>query len=323
MSVRTIQRECYMGQLHSINVLQRDLSRAQDKLKAAAAVPMAVSPPQTQAPLPPSGSPTQPIAEDISLHPETKLLSGIRRASTISLSSLQRPPFPHKLDLSATALRINPDDPLSLQSGLASPVTLAPKSSISRHPPDLLGGQHVDIDLTLDDDDIAMSTSHLAGGSITGVGSSADKPIELDLDLEMDLFGDGGQQSAGASGVSAPHVSPVVVPKQEDTPMDLSMLAGVDSLAAAEMQQSNDAFMFNPGADLASNIPGHLKPPLPGHPSAPSPNSLLSGLQHTAGNGDHSFDFDLNFLEPSMDMRMEDIFSMAGQNGHNGGASGS
>lgn len=122
-----------------------------------------------------------------------------RRQSTISLSSLNRPQFPHKLDLSAAALRINPEE---IQSGLASPVTLAPKSgritATNEYPPDLFAAIHsasmsnnpvpdpsndvsnrpVDIDLTLDADPPQTQT---------GLGSSADKPIELDLDMDIDM----------------------------------------------------------------------------------------------------------------------------------------
>ncbi|TCD66779.1 hypothetical protein EIP91_000970 [Steccherinum ochraceum] len=312
--------------LHAINVLQRDLSRAQDKLKAATAVPMAVTPVTAQPPLPPSDSPTQATSMDDALQTDTKVPSSLRRASTISLSSLQRPPFPHKLDLSAAALRINPED---LQSGLTSPVALAPKSSISRHPPDLLGGQHVDIDLTLDDEDIIMGTSQMGADAVPhGLGNSADKPIELDLDLEMDLFGGGPQQHA--QGTSAPQVSPVIVPKQEDSAMDLSLLTGGDATGG----MSQDSLMgFNP-TGLPSNsvsteqlLTGTLGVPPQGQPSAVSPGSLIPGLQQNNGaNGEAAFDFDLNFLEPTMDMRMDDLFDMNSsvqpQGGDNSGTTG-
>lgn len=261
--------------------------------------------------------------EDVLMQPESKGPSSVRRQSTISLSSLHRPPFPHKLDLSSTALRINPDDPLSLQSGLASPVTLAPKSSISRHPPDLLGGQHVDIDLTLEDDDMGMSTNQLGGGA--ALGSSADQPIELDLDLEMDLFGDGSQQKGNVSG-AAPHVSPVIVPKQEDATMDLSLLTGVDSLAASELDSG--LMSFHP-AELPTNaqlggeqqpLPGSLGGSQQGQTAAPSPGSLFSGITQTESSGETNFDFSLHFLEPSMDMRMDDL-SMFGMNSSGSGQS--
>ncbi|KAH8101370.1 hypothetical protein BXZ70DRAFT_88532 [Cristinia sonorae] len=308
--------------LHAINVLQRDLVRAQEKLNAAAAVPMAVTPPPIQTSLPAVYSPTQ--SEDQSVQSESKVPSSARRPSTISLSSLQRPPFPHKLDLSSTILRLNPEDPLtSLQSGLASPVTLAPKSSISKYPPDLLGGsQHVDIDLTLDDDDMSMATGSMGAGTVGGaaLGSSADKPIELDLDMD-DIFGDAPQQAQVVSGASTSNISSNVIPKQEDTAMDLSLLSSVPTMGSTDI--SHGLMSFNP-SELPPNAPG-LSVPQAGQPSAPSPNSLLSGLQQPGPhNGEPQFDFDLNFLEQSdsMGMRMDDIFDMSniGQP-HSGGNS--
>ncbi|THH30192.1 hypothetical protein EUX98_g4022 [Antrodiella citrinella] len=293
--------------LHAINVLQRDLSRAQDKLNAAAAVPMAISPSPVQAPLPPTGPPLQSASsEDASMSSEAKVVSSLRRPSTISLSSLHRPPFPHKLDLSSTALRINPDDPLSLQSGLASPVTLAPKSSISRLPPDLMSGQHVEIDLTMEDDDMGMS-NQLNGGA--GLGSSADQPIELDLDLEMDLFGDGSHQKANASG-QIPLISPVIVPKREDAAMDLSLLTDVNAIASGSMHE-NALLGFNtqPSGEQ-QRLPATLAALQQGQ-SVPSPGSLFSGLQQS-GSSETNFDFGLHFLEP--DMRLDDLamFDMNG-----------
>ncbi|KAI0271614.1 hypothetical protein BC834DRAFT_860445 [Gloeopeniophorella convolvens] len=118
-----------------------------------------------------------------------------RRQSTISLSSLNRPQFPHKLDLSASALRINPNElAQGLGGGLPSPVTLAPKSgrltSASEFPPDFMAAfgppdmanRSVDIDLTMLQEQVP------AAALDPPLGSSADRPIELDLEsMDIDM----------------------------------------------------------------------------------------------------------------------------------------
>lgn len=192
-----------------MSVLQRDLERERERIReeerakaeaarkekdaADASAQSSTSPPQ-----PSTMSPTSSSIE-LQLSPVERkpLITPSRRASTISLSSLHRTPFPHKLDLSSIAF--NPEDAIPLHSGQASPVTLAPKSSILRAsmpPPDLLtvGGQTVDIDLTLDEDDVAMAISNTNDPSL---GTSVDKPIELDLDDLDDLFTDANQQIPG------------------------------------------------------------------------------------------------------------------------------
>lgn len=150
---------------------------------------------------------TVPLEETV-LETPTLLSSPVtvppgRRPSAISISSLQRPIAPLKLDLSSASLRIS-EDPTLFSGGL-SPVTLAPKSARplapNEFPPDLMAaftsaasaagaqGGSVDIDLTVEDDE-----THLPMSIDPVAGSSADKPIELDLDsmeIDMsDLFGD-------------------------------------------------------------------------------------------------------------------------------------
>lgn len=121
-----------------------------------------------------------------------------RRQSTISLSSLNRPQFPHKLDLSSAALRINSTElAQGLGGALPSPVTLAPKSgritATNEFPPDFMaalaasemGNRSVDIDLTILPED-AAGTAHV--GLDSTLGSSADRPIELDLEgMDIDM----------------------------------------------------------------------------------------------------------------------------------------
>ncbi|KZV74717.1 hypothetical protein PENSPDRAFT_749071 [Peniophora sp. CONT] len=185
--------------LRAIAVLQRDLQRERAAEEEARMVIASPEPePEVTAPPPTAGLPGLEMSPPLSAGGMNQTQSG-RRPSTISLSSLNRPQFAHKLDLSEATLRFSPEslsaaaaatglDPATLASmgRPPSPVTLAPKSARLELGPEFMGllegaasssnvDRPVDIDLTLDDDVPA------------GVGS-ADQPIELDLD--MDLFGD-------------------------------------------------------------------------------------------------------------------------------------
>ncbi|KAF8912898.1 hypothetical protein CPB84DRAFT_1841340 [Gymnopilus junonius] len=125
-----------------------------------------------------------------------------RRPSAISISSLHRPQFPLKLDLSSTSLRITEEEATVFTKGLASPVTLAPKSARALGPsesfPELMatfGGSSStldaghgppNMDLSLPD---GMHMSEKGPDLATlaaGLGDSLEKPIELDLDA-MDI----------------------------------------------------------------------------------------------------------------------------------------
>lgn len=148
-----------------------------------------------------------------------------RRMSTISISSLHRPQFPLKLDLSSTSLRITEEEAALYTKGLASPVTLAPKSArpvdstefsaelmaaFAASPVPLEAGHNTgNMDLTLSvhkQPDVAILD--------VGVGDSSDKPIELDLDamdMEManlaDQFGvpaESGESSSVHDGLFSP-----------------------------------------------------------------------------------------------------------------------
>lgn len=251
----------------AITVLKRDLLREQSRLKAAEAeaaarAAAAAAPPITESPL---MSPTQESQEPDSgtLSPTSLATKGpglsARRQSTISLSSLHRPPFPHKLDLSSAALRLNPDDP-SVQNGMLSPVTLAPKSSISKFPPsdpnfDFGAPQDVDIDLTLSDDVVPSSSNGAVDGAL---GSSADKPIELDLDLDMDLFGDAPHTNNEMAALG----DPGVVPKQEEL-IDLDIFSGLQPSADQDSAK----------ADAAILAAAQAIPPLQGSSAAEMPQA--------------------------------------------------
>jgi hypothetical protein len=204
-------------------VLQRDLDRAkaQEQAEREAEALRNLPPPEpeivpesTNAAGPSAGSPSSVIPMDASSIPGTQKVSGAgtflaaRRQSTISLSSLSRPQVPHKLDLSSDALRINPAElAQGLGGGLPSPVTLAPKSgrptATSEFSPDFMAAlaatematQPVDIDLTMLPEE-GRTTAHV--GLDPPLGSSADRPIELDLegmdidmaDMDVSLFGE-------------------------------------------------------------------------------------------------------------------------------------
>ena len=197
-----------------------------------------------------------------------------RRGSAISISSLHRPQFPLKLDLSSTSLRITEEEADMFKKGLASPVTLAPKSARlgpnefppefmaafanSSVPPDVTS-EPPTIDLTLpnslhapqEDNDSTMNN---------GVGDSSDKPIELDLDIEManmtDIFGDPDADDSEDSNIRDGLFSPVL---DEERPQ----------------AENFENFVANP--DLVSQLAAAEPSILQSHPaSAPSPGSLLA-----------------------------------------------
>jgi hypothetical protein len=194
-------------------VLQRDLdlARAKEQAEREAEVLRNLPPPEPEVVpegnIPSAGTPSAGPANvsgasafgTQKLGPGGGTFSSGRRQSTISLSSLSRPQFPHKLDLSSDALRINPAElAQGLGGGLPSPVTLAPKSgrttATSEFPPDFmvaLAARPVDIDLTMLPEE--GPTAHVSLDP--SLGTSADRPIELDLegmeiDMDVSLFGD-------------------------------------------------------------------------------------------------------------------------------------
>lgn len=160
------------------------------------------------------------------------------------------------------------------KKGLASPVTLAPKSARlgpnefppefmaafanSSVPPDVTS-EPPTIDLTLpnslhapqEDNDSTMNN---------GVGDSSDKPIELDLDIEManmtDIFGDPDADDSEDSNIRDGLFSPVL---DEERPQ----------------AENFENFVANP--DLVSQLAAAEPSILQSHPaSAPSPGSLLA-----------------------------------------------
>ena len=293
--------------------------KAEEEAKAAEAAKATAA----AAPPPPPFSPATDSSEPLSASSSKAPSLPSRRQSTVSLSSLQRPAFPHKLDLSATALRLNPDD-LSMPSGLASPVMLAPKTSIPQIAPDFPFGPpgEVTIDLTLDDDvNVGMPPPPVPPGIDPSVGNSADKPIEL-LDIDMDLFGDvGGSQSAptmgNASASAATGPSGPAAVKEEE--MDFGMFAEISAVpgTSEEDAKARDELLASFGASEppTSTASGGVSQQ-PGNPldSGTSPGSFLADIEAAVGgtntqasgnaSSDDTANFNLDFLkDDSMDMQ--------------------
>lgn len=252
-----------------------------------------------------------------------------RRQSTISLSSLQRPAFPHKLDLSATALRLNPED-MSMPSGLASPVMLAPKTSIPQLAPDFPFGPpgDVTIDLTMDDDvSVGMPPPPVPNGMDASLGTTADKPIEL-LDIDMELFGgaDTGESIPPSGGAPAASGSNGPVPVKEEA-MDFSLFgdlpaapstsedaAKVSEELLASLTASHDPTSTAGTADGAPQSSTNLLD------SGASPESFLAGLTAVSGNtnaqdpqhasSDDAANFNLDFLKEDGSMDVQALLGM-------------
>lgn len=208
--------------LRAIAVLERDLRREEQRIKEAEEAALAsqahldeptLSPSSTRLtlPMPPPDADSALPSATASSSPLTSTMMQGRRPSAISISSLQRPAFPLKLDLSSSSLRMSAEEAAFLSNGLHSPVTLAPKSArphdypvelmaaftsdIPTAPPPHQESANNTIDLTIETPERDVNVN-MDGG----VGSSADKPIELDLgDMEVDmsdLFGDNSSNDA-------------------------------------------------------------------------------------------------------------------------------
>jgi hypothetical protein len=244
--------------------------------------------------------------------PSSSLLG--RRTSAISLSSLHRPPYPHKLDLSAASLRIAPDETSIFTGGLASPVTLAPKSArpsaASDFPPEFMtafsgadnSGQPVGLDITIPElapsaGGVGAAVSQIDLTLDPSIGSSADKPIELDLDvidLDMtDLFGDTVNQAANvedlftpSGSVPASDIAVGVKAENQDRALGMDMLqafSGDDDLLASLNAHSNiNAQSGEQGHPTAQFLSAQSDSNNPISPSAmvtnSSPGSILASL---------------------------------------------
>ncbi|KAI0638960.1 hypothetical protein C8Q77DRAFT_1151984 [Trametes polyzona] len=336
--------------LRAIVILQRDLAREEQRLKAeeeaAAAAPKLPSPSSsTIATTTPPASPSQTQTEtlpDGTQRPKPSVPTPARRQSTISLSSLQRPAFPHKLDLSASALRLHPEE--MIPSGLSSPVTLAPRSARASLAPDLVmalsgGGdptsRAVDIDLTVDQDMMMSAAAAAAaadGANLdSALGNSADKPIELDFDMEF--LGDAGAGASGAAGQNIFDTAPQggqgeIKPKVEDG-MDMDILNALQSVGTSG--SNDDLFASLSGAASSSNTaPATQSDPQkdqsatesadaffaslgapPTNPGDSSGSNAGMGPDHAAQIDLHNFALDPRFSEIDM-MNVDEILSNMG-----------
>ena len=182
-----------------------------------------------------------------------------------------------------------PEDLISLSaSGMTSPVTLAPRTArpstaTSEIPPDLMAAiassdaaaasRSVEIDLTLDTDP-SVEQSPIDLNIDPSLGGSADKPIELDLDIDMeDMSGIFGPESS--SGGVETLFSPENRVKVEEIFPDFSAVE-------------------TPGRDLFQSIG-----------AATSQNS---GHPHAAGAGESPFDLtsiDLGSIDMTL---MDELF---------------
>lgn len=237
-----------------------------------------------------------------------------RRQSKISLSTLHRSPFPLKLDLSSSTLRLSMDEVSKGLTALGSPVTLAPKSArpttSNEIPPEILAAlaaaanadHTMDMDLTLDDH-ISASGDINAGFRVhSELGNSPNKPIELDMDLDMethmsdvnmtDIFGDSVETGSGNADIDSlftPATPSIPLPAQsqnEEPNMDMSILDALSTVN--ESGSSNDLFRsinIGLGANTdalvtdASSKPSHI----PGIIGLTRGSAELSDSHNSAG----------------------------------------
>ncbi|KAJ6626951.1 hypothetical protein B0H10DRAFT_2161456 [Mycena sp. CBHHK59/15] len=310
--------------LRAISVLQRDLAREERRIKEAEAEAEAkantiagrtrskstsCSPTSTRMPLPAidvavaNGEGSRPSTADPTLmtpsqSPPLSSSSIVgRRPSAISISSLQRPVFPLKLDLSADSLRISAAEASLFAQSFSSPVTLPPKTAQpygpDELPPDMMAAlasasstsdaaRSVDIDLTgsdPSDPDVKMAS----------VGNSADKPIELDLDamdIDMaamsDLFGDADSGSNNGGSAVEGLFTPVL--PGPDMPLIHNMGDGKsakddDESFLSALGDNNDDIFASLGANDHDNAQSGAIGSAPSASlSAPSPGSLLASF---------------------------------------------
>lgn len=183
-----------------------------------------------------------------------------------------------------------PEDLISLSaSGMTSPVTLAPRTArpstaTSEIPPDLMAAiassdaaaasRSVEIDLTLDTDP-SVEQSPIDLNIDPSLGGSADKPIELDLDIDMeDMSGIFGPESS-SGGVE-------------------TLFSPTENRVKVEEIFPDFSAVETPGRDLFQSIG-----------AATSQNS---GHPHAAGAGESPFDLtsiDLGSIDMTL---MDELF---------------
>ncbi|KAG1828621.1 hypothetical protein EV424DRAFT_1317768 [Suillus variegatus] len=349
--------------LRAIAVLERDLAREQRRARKAENAAIATrtrskstseSPTTRKVPLPPLEVNTDvvmgPPALPSQASPPQGLANPTRRGSTISLSSLHRPPFPLKLDLSSSSLRMSAEEAALFSQSLPSPVSLAPKSARPSAQTELdlmaafASSQHVDIDLTVEDDSPLPPID-------ASLGNSADKPIELDLDsidMEMstmtDLFGDGTETGSGENSGVEGIFSPIVPDSGASNPAKESQEGGLDmemlgALSAVDNSNHGNDMFGPPESDGLQSGQHSTLGVQSAHPGnvAPSPSAILAsfatsqsdGTNHQPPSGDSNFDlstldlanFDHTFFHRPSDMNLMDMEALLDSMGQGGGNS--
>ncbi|KAF5336835.1 hypothetical protein D9611_003409 [Ephemerocybe angulata] len=310
--------------LRAISVLQRDLAKEQEK-KRKEEEEEAARLAEKQREIATTPEPMQEDESTQQTQPTTQNNSPIsathptRRPSVISYSSLHRPAFPHKLDLSSVSFRLPSEDNSIIQSGLASPVTLAPKSAralgANELPPDFLssfassssdsGNRPPDIDLTIPDDILPAN-----GPVDLTAGGSSDKPIELDLDDDLDV----AAMFGGSSGANA-NPDPAM---QSSENIFSEGMGAAESTAASAMKDTDFFKQFEGNEELFSNLEQQGESSKGSDPQPEiAPGSMLDSFGTSTANavtelgniGDQAFDFntiDLTNLDSSFNFPNQD-----------------
>lgn len=257
--------------LRAINVLRRDLRREEERIEKQRNLEASMLPPPVPHSLLEGMADDTQTPIETATNPRNSPISTLpaRRMSTISISSLHRPQFPLKLDLSSTSLRITEEEAALYTRGLASPVTLAPKSArpvdsaefsaelmaafATSSVPLEVGHNTGNADLTL--------SAHKQPDVTIGVGDSSDKPIELDLDamdMEMvDLADQFGVPAESDDGEAQ---------QLPDSNVDDELFGNFTSSADLDVDMS-----ASPGTMLHQTT------------SVPSPGSLLAQFSSSSG----------------------------------------
>ncbi|KIM47973.1 hypothetical protein M413DRAFT_439667 [Hebeloma cylindrosporum] len=272
--------------LRAINVLRRDLRREEERIEKQRNLEASMLPPPVPHSLLEGMADDTQTPIETATNPRNSPISTLpaRRMSTISISSLHRPQFPLKLDLSSTSLRITEEEAALYTRGLASPVTLAPKSArpvdsaefsaelmaafATSSVPLEVGHNTGNADLTL--------SAHKQPDVTIGVGDSSDKPIELDLDamdMEMvdlaDQFGvpaESGESNNVHDGLFSPLADDGEAQQLPDSNVDDELFGNFTSSADLDVDMS-----ASPGTMLHQTT------------SVPSPGSLLAQFSSSSG----------------------------------------
>ncbi|KXN87541.1 hypothetical protein AN958_08475 [Leucoagaricus sp. SymC.cos] len=326
--------------LRAIAVLQRDLQREEKKEEAIRLEKEAQKKSETLKDTQPGGhqfaEPAPPTSVEFlptnprnsPTHPSAGSLS-IRRPSAISISSLQRPTVPPKLDLSSSSMRMNAEESSGIYaSGLASPVSLAPKSARPTGPneftDDLMAAFATPVDQSVIDLTLPENDDHrqIRSNIDPTAGSSSEKPIELDLDMEMDMsmndpFGDNREPSTGVDNMfeMASANKPSKDPDFIDlTTQDIFATLSNSSVATAPNVRGYDssapAEAPSPATLLASGFSQHLS----------APNTLEGSAGLSAS--DQPFDMSLTDLEGLSAFNSASDFDMDAFFANSGGGSG-